>query len=85
MPESRASMHEEKGVEPTIELGNENANSNSCVTHSPDADEAMKAFSDYPGQIFAIDEATNKRLLRRIDLHLMPVWYLASSGLRNRY
>jgi len=73
MPESRVSMHEEKGVGPTIELGNENTDSNSCVTHSPDADEAMKAFSDYPGQTFAIDEATNERLLRRIDLHLMPV------------
>jgi hypothetical protein len=72
MPGSRAPMYEEKGVGPTIEHGNENADINSYITHLPDADEAMKAFSDCPGQI-VIDEATNKRLLRRIDLHLMPV------------
>ncbi|KAG8532450.1 uncharacterized protein KY384_002327 [Bacidia gigantensis] len=34
-------------------------------------DEAMKAFGD--GEVLHIDEATNKRLLRRIDLHIMPL------------
>lgn len=43
------------------------------LKHSHDADEALKAFASYPGQVIHIDEATNKRLLRRIDLHLMPV------------
>ena len=43
------------------------------VKHSHDADEAMKAFEGHEGQIIEIDEATNKRLLRRIDWNLIPV------------
>ncbi|MCJ1239140.1 hypothetical protein MMC14_007133 [Varicellaria rhodocarpa] len=43
------------------------------LKHANDADEAMKAFSGYEGDILVLDEATNKRLLRKIDLHLMPV------------
>lgn len=42
--------------------------------HSNDADEAMKAFA--PGEVIEIDEATNKRLLRIIDWHLMPLMCL---------
>lgn len=41
------------------------------IAHSHDADEAMKAFAT--GEIIEIDEATNKRLLRIIDWHLMPI------------
>ena len=41
------------------------------LQHSNDADEAMKAFAN--GEKVEIDEITNKRLLRRIDLHLMPL------------
>lgn len=41
------------------------------IAHSNDADEALKAFAD--GEIIEIDEATNKRLLRTIDWHLMPI------------
>ena len=41
------------------------------LKHSHDADEAMKAFTT--GEVFEIDEATNKRLLRIIDWHLMPL------------
>jgi MFS transporter, ACS family, allantoate permease len=41
--------------------------------HGQDADEAMKAFKDREGEIIVIDEATNKRLLRRIDWNLMPL------------
>lgn len=41
------------------------------LEHSGDADEAMKAFAN--GEVIEVDEATNKRLLRRIDLHLMPI------------
>lgn len=41
--------------------------------HSNDADEAMKAFQGHEGELIEIDEATNKRLLRRIDWNLMPV------------
>jgi MFS transporter, ACS family, allantoate permease len=43
------------------------------LKHSHDADIALKAFAEYKGQVIVIDEATNKRLLRKIDLHLMPV------------
>jgi hypothetical protein len=43
------------------------------LKHSHDADEAMKAFSGLEGQMITIDEATNKRLLRIIDWHLMPL------------
>ena len=38
-----------------------------------DVDDAMKAFADYDGESLIVDEATNKRLLRNIDRHLMPV------------
>lgn len=41
------------------------------LAHSGDADEAMKAFAS--GEIVEVDEATNKRLLRIIDWHLMPL------------
>lgn len=43
------------------------------LAHSHDADEAMKAFQGMEGEVIEIDDATNKRLLRRIDWHLMPV------------
>ncbi|KAI5247840.1 putative MFS allantoate transporter [Aureobasidium subglaciale] len=43
------------------------------LQHAGDADEALKAFMSHPGEVIELDEATNKRLLRRIDLHLMPV------------
>ena len=42
------------------------------LKHSHDADEAMKAFEGQEGRI-EIDEATNRRLLRIIDLRLMPL------------
>lgn len=41
------------------------------LKHSKDADEAMQAFA--AGEVVEIDEATNKRLLRIIDWHLMPL------------
>lgn len=41
------------------------------LKHAYDADEAMKAFAE--GEVEIIDEATNRRLLRRIDLNIMPV------------
>ncbi|KAI4160108.1 MAG: hypothetical protein L6R39_000263 [Caloplaca ligustica] len=40
--------------------------------HANDADEAMKAFAGHEGELLELDEATSKRLLRKIDLHLMP-------------
>lgn len=45
------------------------------LKHSHDADEALKAFASHSraGHVITIDEATNKRLLRKIDMNLMPV------------
>ena len=43
------------------------------VKHAKDADEAMKAFAGHEGEVLVLDEETNKRLLRKIDLNLMPV------------
>lgn len=44
------------------------------LKHSNDADEAMKAYSEQEGGIAALDESTNKRLLRKIDMKILPVW-----------
>ncbi|KAF1985772.1 MFS allantoate transporter-like protein [Aulographum hederae CBS 113979] len=43
------------------------------LEHSQDADAAMEAFRNHQGPVLELDEATRKRLLRRIDLHLMPI------------
>ncbi|KAK3076486.1 hypothetical protein LTS18_012874, partial [Coniosporium uncinatum] len=43
------------------------------LKHSHDADAALAAFQNYKGQVLEIDEATNKRLLRKIDWNLMPL------------
>lgn len=47
--------------------------SEKILEHSHDGDEALKAFRGHEGDIIEIDEATNKRLLRRIDWNLMPI------------
>lgn len=44
-------------------------------THT-DGDEAMKAFDELQGEAIELDDATNRRLLRRIDLHIMPIMCL---------
>ena len=54
-----------------ISLEEESAAVSRVMKHANDADEAMKAFQD--GEIDVIDEATSKRLLRTIDLNIMPV------------
>ena len=41
--------------------------------YSKDDDEAMAAYARYMGPPLILDEATNKRLLRTIDWHLMPI------------
>jgi ACS family allantoate permease-like MFS transporter len=45
----------------------------SFINHAIDPDDAMKAFEGHEGEVLVLDAATNKRLLRKIDLHLMPV------------
>jgi ACS family allantoate permease-like MFS transporter len=49
---------------------------NKMLQHSHDADEALKAFSGLEGESIEVDEATNKRLLRIIDRHMMPLMCL---------
>ncbi|KAI9668360.1 MAG: hypothetical protein M1831_001114 [Alyxoria varia] len=41
--------------------------------HSHDADEAMKAYAEQEGVDLTIDEATNKRLVKKIDMNLLPI------------
>jgi ACS family allantoate permease-like MFS transporter len=51
--------------------------------HDIDADEAMKAVTSGADNI-VIDEETNRRLLRKIDLNLMPVGLIMGTGLRQK-
>ena len=41
--------------------------------YSENDDEAMKAMATFDGEPLIMDEATSRRLLRKIDWHLMPV------------
>ncbi|KAI4113407.1 MAG: hypothetical protein LQ338_008181 [Usnochroma carphineum] len=41
--------------------------------HANDADEALRAFAGHEGEMLELDASTSKRLLKRIDLHLMPL------------
>jgi ACS family allantoate permease-like MFS transporter len=47
--------------------------SDALLKHSHDADTAMKAFEGFEGQTIELTEEANRKLLRKIDLHLMPV------------
>lgn len=58
---SAIDVEQAKHVDPTLEK------------HAHDADEAMKAFDDLHGEAIELDEATNRRLLRTIDWHMMPI------------
>jgi len=43
------------------------------LKHSHDADAAMKAYDGMEGQVIELTEEKNRALLRKIDMHLMPV------------
>jgi len=58
---SPADVEMAKAINPTLEK------------HAHDADEAMKAFDGLQGEAIELDEATNRRLLRTIDWHMMPI------------
>jgi MFS transporter, ACS family, allantoate permease len=47
------------------------------LEHSGDHDEAMKAFAS--GEVIEVDDATNKRLLKRIDMFMMPLMCVGMS------
>lgn len=59
--EKPADVEKAKAIDPTLEK------------HAHDADEAMKAFDELQGESIELDEATNRRLLRTIDWHMMPI------------
>lgn len=59
--------------------------SNTLLNHSRDADAAMQAFADLHGQVIDLSPEKSKALLRKIDMHLMPVrhaFYIYMSRLR---
>ena len=41
--------------------------------HDPNADEALRVFEAFGGKPPELDDATSKRLLRCIDMFMMPV------------
>lgn len=61
-------------------IGTGSVDAATVLKHAIDGDEALKAFANHQGTVIHIDEATNKRLLRKIDLHLMPVRWSFSKG-----
>ena len=44
-------------------------------TYSKADDAAMKAMADYDGPPLVLDDETSKRLLRKIDWHIMPILF----------
>jgi ACS family allantoate permease-like MFS transporter len=59
--ETATDLKKKKHVDPTLEK------------HAHDADEAMKALEELHGESLELDEPTNRRLLRIIDWHMMPI------------
>jgi len=49
------------------------SNENRAITLSKDTDEAFHALENHGQGYLEVDEATNRRLLKKIDTHLMPV------------
>lgn len=50
------------------------------LKHANDADEAMKAFEGHNGEVLVLDEATNSRLLRKVDMNILPVGRVKENG-----
>jgi hypothetical protein len=66
-------MDAEKVVTSSLDSAFDRAQAATVVTDVSDTDEAMKAFTILKGEGLQLDEVTNKRLLRKIDMILMPV------------
>lgn len=72
--EGRIDPHIDRNLpEPVQEDINKGGPDAQILEHSRDADEAMEAFQGIEGQVIEVDEATNKRLHRRIDWNSVPV------------
>ena len=54
------------------------------LKHGLDADEALKAFIGHEGEQIVLDEVTNRRLVRKIDLHILPVGLYRYAHLESR-
>lgn len=67
------SAEEEKRDLERAAVASEDGPSEGIFHHKIDADEALQAFAGHEGEYVEIDEATNRRLLRKIDLNIMPV------------
>lgn len=71
---------EQKAPETHTDTMRHGSVSDQILKHSHDADEALKAVQGHEGLV--LDEAANKRILRKIDLNLLPVRILiVSNGL----
>ncbi|KAJ5987881.1 MFS allantoate transporter [Penicillium waksmanii] len=72
---AKDSDHDTQGVSTAvdIELSMMKNADPTLVKHAKHADEAMKIFENLQGQSVELDEATNRRLLRTIDWHIMPI------------
>ena len=61
------------GVDTGIDVGKTKHVDPTIEKHAHDGDEALKALGDLQGETIELDEATNRRLLRIIDWHMMPI------------
>lgn len=60
-------------AEPSLVDDNDGSPPAQVLKHANDVDEAMKAFEGHAGELLILDEATNRRLLRKIDLNILPL------------
>jgi 2-polyprenyl-6-methoxyphenol hydroxylase-like FAD-dependent oxidoreductase len=71
MADEKVSVDMEKGS-PLPAQTVEQAAAETILKHSVDADEALKALEGHDVTSVVLDEETNRRLLRKIDLNIMP-------------
>ena len=71
MADEKLSSYSDVGQ--TLVDDNNGAPPDQVLKHANDADEAMKAFEGHDGELLVLDEATNRKLLRKIDLNILPV------------
>ncbi|KAF2402206.1 MFS transporter [Trichodelitschia bisporula] len=68
--------HSEKAPLPASSPTHSSQNAGEKTEHAQDGDEALKAFASHQGTVLEITPEENKRLLRKIDLHIMPLMCL---------
>lgn len=74
--EDNATLNDEKLVEEQGQgTGEHKVKAVDVLRKAPgiDGDEALKALELEEGEVITIDEETNRRLLRKIDWHVMPL------------